>query len=128
MRFAKSVFWVAGIYGIPVVAPLYFLEERMGQDYPPAITHPEFYYGFAGTVLAWQFMYLMIGLDPVRYRMVMLLGAAAKTSFAVAVLILHQQGRVATTMVGLAAPDAVLAALFVAAWLRTPKDWPKIGN
>ncbi|MBI3840308.1 MAG: hypothetical protein HY288_20495 [Planctomycetia bacterium] len=128
MRFARWVFFVAGLYGVPVVAPLYFFEERLGQDYPPAITHPEFYYGFAGTVLAWQIMYLMIGLDPVRYRMVMLLGAAAKTSFAVAVLILYQQGRVAAMMVGLAAPDALLAVLFVAAWLRMPRDWPKVGD
>ena len=45
MKFAKIVFLVAGIYGLIVLLPLYFLEERTGRDFPPPITHPEYYYG-----------------------------------------------------------------------------------
>ena len=127
MRFAKWVFLLAVAYGIPVVAPLFFFEDRMGEDYPPAINHPEWYYGFAGACLAWQVMYLMIGLDPVRYRMVMLLGAAAKMSWVLMLLILYQHGRGAGAMLGYAGPDALLAVLFVVAWLRTPKVWPTPG-
>ena len=48
MKFARIVFLVAGIYGLLVVAPQYFLEARIGRDTPPAITHPEFFYGFVG--------------------------------------------------------------------------------
>ena len=40
MRFAKWVFLLAGVSGVLMVAPLYFLEGRMGQDYPPPINHP----------------------------------------------------------------------------------------
>ena len=50
----RLVFWAAGIYGLIVVTPLYFLESQFAKQAPPAITHPEFYYGFAGVTLAWQ--------------------------------------------------------------------------
>src|SRR6267378_5544383 len=52
MKFAKVVFWVAGIWGLVVITPLYFLFDLIGKQDPPAITHPGFYYGFAGCVIA----------------------------------------------------------------------------
>jgi len=94
MRFAKWVFLIAGVYGVLLIAPSYFLERRFGEEYPPAINHPEFFYGFMGAGLAWQFMYLLIGSDPPRYRTAMLIASAAKTSFAFAVLALYWQDRV----------------------------------
>ena len=48
MRFAKRVYRVAGVYGFIAIVPLYFMEGRIGHDTPPAITHPEYYYGFVG--------------------------------------------------------------------------------
>jgi len=30
MKFAKIVFWVAGIYGVLVLAPLYFIFNTIG--------------------------------------------------------------------------------------------------
>ena len=72
MRFAKWTFIVAGIYGILVTLPLFFQEAAFGRDYPPPITHPEFFYGFAGVTLAWQFAFLVIGRDPARFRPMML--------------------------------------------------------
>jgi len=44
--------FAAGIYGIAVIAPQYFMEAQVGRDYPPAITHPEYFYGFVGVGLA----------------------------------------------------------------------------
>jgi hypothetical protein len=127
MRLVKWLFLLSGTYGVLLVAPMFFLEARLVRDYPPELTHPEFYYGFVGVTLMWQIVYLAIGLDPVRYRLLMLLGATGKASFVAACLILHLQGRVATGMVGIASPDALMAALFVVAWLRTPGAWPKPG-
>ncbi len=72
MRFARSVFLLAGVCGIIIMAPMYFLEERLGEDNPPAITHPEIYYGFVGVTLAWQLMFLVIAYDPIRFRLGML--------------------------------------------------------
>jgi hypothetical protein len=123
MRTVQWLFWGAGIYGILIVAPLFFTEQRMGDDYPPAITHPEFYYGFAGSVLGYQLMYLLIGFDPSRFRPLMLLGAACKLGFAAAVWILYGQGRVAGLMTGLSSIDAALALAFLWAWAKTPARW-----
>jgi len=59
MRFAKIVFLVAGIYGLLILTPMYFLENKIGRDTPPAITHPEYFYGFVGVALAWQVLFLV---------------------------------------------------------------------
>ncbi len=122
MKFAKRVFLLAGIYGLIVVVPLYFLEDRTGRDYPPPITHPEYYYGFAGVTAAWQILYLLISTDPVRYRPVMIPPMLAKSSFVVAVAILFFQERVALTMLGASLIDLLLVVLFLVAYLRTPKQ------
>ena len=53
MSFARWVFRIAGIYGVLVIAPMYFLESRFPAENPPPITHPEFFYGFVGVTLAW---------------------------------------------------------------------------
>ena len=47
MKFARWVFAIAGIYGVISVAPLYFMEQAIGKQDPPPITHPVFFYGFA---------------------------------------------------------------------------------
>ncbi|MBM2841568.1 MAG: hypothetical protein HW412_2096, partial [Bacteroidetes bacterium] len=72
MKFARWVFIISGIYGVIVITPLYFSEADIARDFPPAITHPEHFYGFLGVTLAWQILFLMIAIDPVRYRMMMM--------------------------------------------------------
>jgi uncharacterized membrane protein YfcA len=42
MTFAKIIFWIAGIWGILVLTPLYFIFGLIGQKDPPPITHPAF--------------------------------------------------------------------------------------
>lgn len=122
MRFAKRVFLISGVYGLIVVLPLYFLEEKTGRDYPPAITHPEYYYGFVGVTAAWQILYLMISTDPIRFRPLMIPPMLAKSSFVIAVTILFFQGRVSSTMVGASMIDLLLVVLFFVSYLRTPKQ------
>jgi hypothetical protein len=121
MRFARWVFAVAGICGIVIMAPMYFLEEPLGQDNPPAITHPEIYYGFIGVTLAWQFMFLMIAFDPIRFRLAILPAIFEKASFVVAILVLCALKRVIGTVIGFAARDAVWIVLFMAAFVRLSK-------
>jgi len=72
MKFARIVFLIAGIYGILVLTPLYFLEQTIGRETPPPITHPEFFYGFVGVGLAWQIVFLIIARDPLRFRPMMI--------------------------------------------------------
>jgi hypothetical protein len=64
MKFAKVVFWCAGIWGIAVPTPLYFMIRTVNLQAPPAITQPEFYYGFVGVALAWQFVFILVATDP----------------------------------------------------------------
>jgi hypothetical protein len=97
MRFAKWVFLLAGISGVLMLVPPFFLEERFGQDHPPPINHPELYYGFFGVGLSWQFMFLVIGSDPIRFRRAMIPAMMEKASFAIAIPILYVLGRVSVT-------------------------------
>ena len=119
MKFAKNVFLLAGIYGVLVIAPMYFMEAKTGIDSPPAITHPEFYYGFVGVTLAWQFAFLLISRDPMKYRLFMPIAMFEKFSYVVALIFLLMQGRVPPVVMGFGCIDFVLGVLFVMAFLRT---------
>jgi hypothetical protein len=128
MRFAKWVFLLAGITGVLMVIPPYFLEERFGHDYPPPVNHPELYYGFFGVTLSWQFMFLVTGADPVHFRRAMIPAMAEKASFAIAIPILYALERVSVIWIGFAAFDGTWLILFVIAYLRTPKEMPTDRN
>lgn len=121
MKFAKWVFLIAGIYGVLAVAPIYFSENQIARDYPPAITHPEYFYGFAGVTLAWQIAFLVIASNPSRFRLMMLPAVVEKLSYVIAILFLYSQQRVPALIMGTAAIDLILGILFVLAFLRTPK-------
>lgn len=124
MRFARRVFFAAGVYGLLVLAPQYFLESRIGRDFPPPITHPENFYGFIGVALAWQVLFLIIARDPVRYRPAMLPGALEKFAFGGAVGVLYLQGRVAGATAGFGLADLTLGLLFLEAFRRTSRATP----
>lgn len=120
MRFAKIVFLVAGVYGLLVLVPQFFLEAKAGRDFPPPVNHPEFYYGFLGVATAWQVLFLILSRDPARYRPMMIPSIIEKASFAAAAGALYVQGRVAPALLPFAAIDLILGALFVAAYVKTP--------
>ena len=122
MKFAKYTINAAGIYGLIVVLPQYFLKEKNGRDFPPAITHPEYYYGFVGVALAFQIAFLIIARDPVRYRMMMIPAMIEKFSFAFAVFALFAFARVAPMLVAAATIDLILGLLFIAAYLKTKEE------
>lgn len=120
MKFAKTVYWTAAIYGILVLLPGFFLEAQFNRTSPPELTHPEFYYGFYGSALVWQFAFILIARDPARYRPLMLVSVLEKASFFVACLLLWSSGRL-----GMIGPlygsliDGVWMVLFAIAWMRT---------
>jgi len=119
MKFAKVVFWVAGIWGVLVVTPLYFMFDLIGKNDPPTITHPGFYYGFVGCALAWQIAFLMIGANPVRLRPMMIPSMVEKFTFGVAVVALVMNGRMHGTDLVFAGTDLTLGVLFVLAYAKT---------
>jgi len=119
MRFAKVVFWIAGILGLLLITPLYFYFDLIGQKDPPPITHPGFYYGFAGCALAWQIAFLFIGANPLRLRPIMIPSVVEKFTYAAAMLVLVMQGRTNQRDLLFAATDFTLGLLFIAAYLKT---------
>jgi len=118
MKFARWVFLIAGVYGLIVVAPMYFSESQISRDFPPAITHPEYFYGFVGVTLAWQVLFLMLSRDPVKYRLLMLPAVLEKTTYGIAVIWLFMQQRVGIFILGGAVVDLAFGALFVVAFMR----------
>jgi hypothetical protein len=120
MKFAKIVFLVAGIWGVLVIAPLYFMFDVIPRKDPPAITHPGFFYGFVGLGLAWQIAFIFISRDPVRFRPLMIPSMFEKFSYGIAVVVLVLQARTSPFDLLFAATDLLLGLLFVLAYLRTP--------
>jgi hypothetical protein len=122
MIFARRVFLIAAIYGFIVLLPQYFLEEKIGRDTPPPITHPEYFYGFVGIALAWQVVFLLISRDPIRYRPLMLVAVIEKASFGLAAVALYVSGRLSGQMLAAGLLDLILGALFIASYRRTPVE------
>lgn len=119
MRFARLTFLVAGIYGLAVLAPQYFLEDRIGRENPPEIAHPEFFYGFLGVAIAWQLVFLLIAVHPVRFRPIMAAAVVEKFSFAAAAAVLFAKGRINAPTFTFGMIDLAWGLLFITAWRRT---------
>jgi hypothetical protein len=119
MKFAKIVFLVAGIYGLLILTPIYFMEDKIGRDTPPAITHPEYFYGFLGVGLAWQVLFLVLSTDPVRYRAMILPSILEKVSWGIALIVLYSQRRLPLSAFAIGSVDWIFALLFLAAYFTT---------
>jgi hypothetical protein len=124
MTFARRVFLIAAVYGFAVLLPQYFLEAKTGRDFPPPITHPEYYYGFIGIALAWQFVFLIISRDPIRYRPLMPAAVLEKASFGIPAIVLFALGRLNAQMLAAGMLDLALGLLFVIAYIRTAPARP----
>ena len=120
-RFSRLVFLIAGIWGVIVIVPGYFGEKMIGVQDPPAITHPEYYYGFIGLALAWQIGFLIIAADPARLRPLIPAAVVEKLAFAAAVAVLFASGRVAKVVAISAAVDLLFGVLFALAYSKLGK-------
>jgi hypothetical protein len=121
MKFAKYTFLIAGIYGVVVLVPMYFLKDYVGEQNPPAVTHAEYYYGFVGVALAWQFVFLIVSRDPLKYRLLMLPSILEKAAWGVPVAILFLQNKVSASTFGAGMIDSLLGILFAVAYFKTAK-------
>jgi hypothetical protein len=115
MKFAKLVFTVAGVWGLIVMTPLYFMFDFIGRSYPPAITHPDFYFGFIGLGLSWQFAFLVIGRDPARFSPMMMPAVCEKALYVISLVVLYRSGRIELGQLAVGAPDLILGCLFATA-------------
>lgn len=123
MKAARWIYAIAALYGIIALVPQFFLEGAAAEASPlGAVSHPEFYYGFIGTALAWQAAFLVIAWNPVRFRALMPVTFLEKIAFAVPAGVLYLEGRVSEPVLIGGAIDAVLLVAFIIAYVKTPKD------
>ncbi len=119
MRFARAVFIVAGVWGILVLTPLFFLIDVTGRQYVPPAMYPQFFYGFLSVAMAWQIAFLLIGSDPARFRPLMLPSVVEKFGWVFVLVRLYRAGRISPLDTSAAWPDLVLGVLFIAAFVKT---------
>ena len=118
MRFARIVFVVAGIWGIAVLTPFYWLVDVTGRQYTSPTEYPHFFYGFFSVAMAWQIAFLVIGSNPVRFRPLMIPAAIEKFGYVVTLAVLYGQARISTADAQAAGPDLLLGILFIVAFAK----------
>jgi hypothetical protein len=119
MRFRNNAFWWGGAYGVLLAVAFFVGEKVIVAKMPPALTHPEYYYAFAGALLVWHLLYLYIANHLQECRAIMPFATLEKVSFAVPVLALYASGRVTSLgLVGGAVVDLVWGALFFMTYVK----------
>ena len=119
MIFARIVFIAAGVWGMVVLSPLYFLRDVTGHQYASPTEYPQIFYGFLSVTMAWQIAFLIIGSDPDRFRLLMIPSMIEKFGYVLTVAVLYGHGGMSSADTTAAAPDLLLGVLFLAAFART---------
>ena len=119
MRFARIVFVGAGVWGIIVLTPFYWLLDVTGRHYSPPTDYPQFFYGFFSVAMAWQIAFLVIGSSPTRFRPLMIPSMLEKFSYVMTLGVLYGQSRISATDAQAAVPDLLLCILFIVAFAKT---------
>jgi hypothetical protein len=113
MTFARWVFWLAAAFGFAAVYSLYSVAGS------PA------YYGMIATLIAWQTAFVVIGVNPRRYRWLMIPAVLEKALWMVTLVVLYKRGQVDHRTIAVnAATHGLLGVLFLVAFLVTPKAEP----
>ena len=119
MKFARIIFWIAAIWGVLILTPLYFMFDLIGRQDPPPITHPAFYYGFISVALAFQVAFIFIADDPVRLRPMMIPSMLEKFGYGATFVILYSQHRLRPGDLALGCIDLLFGVLFATAFVKT---------
>jgi hypothetical protein len=119
MKFARVVFYVAAIWGVLVLTPLYFMFNLIGQQDPPPITHPAFFYGFVGTGLAWQIAFFVVASNPARFRPMMIPSVLEKIGYGVPAVVLFLEKRMKPQDLLFSGADLLFTVLFLVSFLKT---------
>ena len=119
MTFASVVFYAAGVWGIVVLTPLFFLFDVTGRQYAAPATYPQFYYGFLAVAMAWQLGFLVIGSNPARFRLMMIPSVVEKLGYVLILIVLYVSERIPLEDFLPAVPDFILCVLFAIAFVTT---------
>lgn len=108
MKFARIVFRTAGGLGLLAMIGMYLREGT-----------PVYYATLAG-LLAWQFAFLVIATDPLRYRKLMLPAMVEKFGWVLTLGFFYMRGDIpAVEFFPSVGVHGVLGLLFVAAFMKT---------
>lgn len=121
---ARWVFGIAAGWGFLSLLPMYGFEQVIATHNPPALTHPEFFYGFLGVALAWQLLFAFIARHPARLRQAMPAAIAEKWLYAGTVFVLVAAQRTDVSILPFALVDLVLGSAFLIVYVRlgAPSD------
>lgn len=119
MKFARIIFTGAGIWGVTVLTPFYWLVDITGRRYPPPTDYPQFFYGFMAVALAWQIAFLLIGSNPARFRALMIPAMIEKFGYVSTLFVLYGRSLITSIDLQPAIPDGILGMLFVVAFIKT---------
>ena len=116
MKFVRIIFALAAAWGFIAVVPGLF-----GGAGP----RPEYYYGFLGLALVFQLVFVMIAIDPARFRPLIPIAVLEKLAFFMPVTLLYLDGRVPLGPVFIGGMvDGLLMLLFALAWFLSRKPGP----
>jgi hypothetical protein len=101
-----------------VLLPGFSGEKILAQKMPPAVTHPEFYYGFLGVAVAWQVAFLIIARDPQRFRPIIPAAILEKLTYCVACAVLFNLRRVPVIVALGGLGDFILGTLFTISYFK----------
>ena len=119
MKFAKVVFRIAGVWGILVLTPLFFLAGEINRRFPPPITHPQYFYGFVALAWAFQLVFFVIATDPVRFRPLIIPSIFEKAGWVMTCFVLMLRGGITSGEASGAAADLLLGILFICSLFKT---------
>ena len=119
MRFARYVFIGAGIWGIVVLTPLFWLVDVTGRRYQPPTDYPQFFYGFLCVAMAWQIAFLVIGTNPIRLRVFMIPAIIEKLGYVSTLAVLYSQSHISSIDTQPILPDLLLGILFIVSFVKT---------
>jgi hypothetical protein len=119
MKLARWIFGIAATYGILILLVSYFGARQISEQYPPAITHTEYFYGFVSLALVVQFVFVLIAINPLRYRPLMIVSILEKLAFFIPATILKLTSSIPPPTYFFACIDLFLAVMFAIAYIAT---------
>jgi len=117
VKAARIIFGLAAAWGFIALTPGLFGEVSFSIAMPPAITHPEFYYGFYGLAMVFQLIFVLIAIDPKQNKHLIPIAILEKLAFFLPCMWLFSERRMAVggPFYG-AIIDGIWAIIFVAVW------------
>lgn len=115
----RFVFLLAAVYGMPLLTYWMFITPAMVGH--ARQQQPEIYYAFGSVGLAWQMVFILIAINPIRYRPLMLVAAILEKGFFAAMLVwLYLRHIAGFHWIPFAALEGFFALAFLTAFFVTP--------